>query len=74
MAKNNWIQGATNPSKHGALHRQLGLPLTQKIPITKLRKIVKTPIGKKVGKHKVTRLLKERANFALNTQKQRKRK
>jgi len=71
MQKKKWIQHASKPRKKGALHRQLGIPITQKIPIAKLRRIVKTPVGKKVGHHTVTRLLKQRSQFALNVQQRR---
>lgn len=66
-----WIQHATKKRTKGALHRQLGIPQDKKIPKKKLRKIVKTQIGKKVGKRTVTRKLKHRALFALNAQKRR---
>lgn len=74
MSKTKWIQTASKSLKKGALHRQLGIPVNSKIPPSKLRKIIKTPIGKKVGHHTVTHLLKSRALFALNAQKRRKRK
>lgn len=44
-AKENWIQGAI---KHkGALHRDLGVPQGQKIPVSKLKAAAKK--GGKVG-------------------------
>ena len=66
-----WIQKAVR--KEGALSRQLDIPVEEDIPITLLKKIVNTPIGKtirnptKKGKRriKVTRLLKKRAVLAL---------
>jgi hypothetical protein len=66
-----WIQAAMKGHKKGALHRQLGVPLDKTIPKKKLKKIVATPIGNKVGARKVTRLLKSRSLFALNAQKRR---
>lgn len=40
MAKKNWIAGAT---KHkGALHRNLGVPVGQKIPAAKMAKAAAT--------------------------------
>ena len=58
----------------GALHRQLEIPKTKRIPITLLEEIRTTPIGKRIrnptktGKRRitVTRLLKQRAVAALN--------
>ncbi len=59
--------------KKGSLSRMLGIPERKNIPLTLLRKIVKTDCGKtienptKSGKKtiKVTKLLKKRARFAL---------
>lgn len=59
--------------KKGSLSRMLGIPEKDNIPLTLLRKIVKTETGMiirnptKSGKRKikVTRLLKKRASFAL---------
>lgn len=59
--------------KKGSLSRMLGIPEKDNIPLTLLRKIVKTECGRtiknptKSGKRriKVTRLLKKRALFAL---------
>ncbi len=70
MAK-KWIQKASKSRRKGALHRQLGIPQDQKIPKSKLRKIVSTPIGRKACGKTVSRLLKRRALFALNVQKKR---
>jgi len=72
--KKKWIQKVVKPNERGLLHKQLGIPTKQRIPKTLVQKIVKTPIGRKIknptkkGKRiiKVTRLLKQRANFALN--------
>jgi hypothetical protein len=40
MAKGgkNWIKGAINPKNKGALHRELGVPMGEKIPAKKLEK------------------------------------
>jgi len=64
-----WIQKAKTGKRKGALHRQLGIPEGKKIPTMKLRKIEKAKLGTKVGKVKVTKLLKRRAVFALNVRK-----
>jgi len=72
--KEKWIQKVVKPNERGLLHKQLGISTKERIPKTLVQKIVKTPIGKKIqnptktGKRtiKVTRLLKQRANFALN--------
>ena len=69
-----WIQKACKPRKKGALHRQLGVSQKQRIPKTLLQKIKRTAIGTRIrnptktgkGYIRVTRLLKSRANFALN--------
>jgi len=74
-----WAREAFDPRKKGALSRQLGVPEKENIPITLKEKIVATPIGKRVhnptqtGKRvvKVTRLLKQRTNAALNMQRAR---
>ncbi|MCD6148585.1 hypothetical protein J7J18_04390 [bacterium] len=73
--KKMWIQEAVK--KKGALSRQLGIPEDDTIPVTLLRKIAKTPIGRTItnptskGKKriKVTRLLKKRAVLALTLKK-----
>jgi hypothetical protein len=70
-----WIQKAK--VKKGALHRQLGVPENEDIPISYLLGIERTQIGKKVTLVnmdmnkpnkivKVTPLLKHRVQFALN--------
>jgi len=68
-----WIQRASKRRRKGALHRQLGVPLSEKIPKLWLHRIKQLPKGKKItvkGKRvTVTRLLKQRAVFALNAQK-----
>lgn len=69
-----WIRKACKSRKKGALHRQLGVPQKQRIPKTLLEKIMRTDVGKRIrnptktgkGSIRVTRLLKQRANFALN--------
>ena len=71
-----WIQKL----KKGALHRQLGFPEDQKIPVGLLHKIDLANIGDKVaytvnGKKKiitVTELLKKRVRTALTLRKLRK--
>jgi hypothetical protein len=67
-----WIQAASSAHTKGALHRQLGYPVDQKIPKKVLHDIVGTEIGKHSHGRTVTPLLKKRANFALNVQKRRK--
>jgi len=70
MAK-KWMQRLR--LKKGALHKQLGIPSSQKIPVRLLEKIVHASIGDKItyrvgGKtvtKRVTALLKRRANLAL---------
>ena len=62
--QNRWIQGAH--IKHGALHRQLGYDPSRRIPLGLLREIKGSDIGTHVRGRKVTRLLKQRVNFALN--------
>lgn len=39
--KERWIQGALKRHKRGALHRQLGIPPRQRIPIAVLRRAAK---------------------------------
>ena len=63
----NWIQGAS--PKRGALHRQLGYSHTHPLPHGLLRDIENANIGTHIRGHKVTHLLKERVNFAINAQK-----
>jgi hypothetical protein len=59
-----WIQGAH--IKHGALHKQLGYSPDHHIPLGFLKEIAGKDIGGHVRGRKVTRLLKQRVNFALN--------
>ena len=44
---NDWIKNAVNPANRGALHRQLGVPMGQKIPVSKLKKAAQA--GGKLG-------------------------
>lgn len=53
--KRNWIQSALRKHKHGALHRQLGIPLDEKIPLDVLRWAARQP-----------GLMGRRARLALN--------
>jgi hypothetical protein len=74
VKQQKWIKGVVQPHEKGRFHRQLGIPVKQRIPKTLVKKLVRTPIGNtvrnptKTGKRriKVTRLVKQRANFALN--------
>ncbi|MCX6693095.1 MAG: hypothetical protein NT074_00870 [Methanomicrobiales archaeon] len=60
--------------KKGALSRQLGIPEVENIPTPLLKKIMDAKLGStitnptKIGneRYHVTRLMKMRANFALN--------
>lgn len=64
-----WMQSAFG-TKEGALHKQLGVPLNQKIPKTLLRKLnnakqgstIKNPTKTGKKKIKVTHLVKQRIN------------
>ena len=49
-----WIQKAINPSKKGALHKALGVPVGQRIPMSKIKK----------AEHSKSPLLRKRANLA----------
>jgi hypothetical protein len=53
--KKRWIQRALHKHKKGALHRQLGIPEGESIPLPLLRDAAKAP-----------GLLGQRARFALN--------
>ena len=65
--KPKWIQQAvTNVTKKGALHRQLGYPQTDTLPLGLLKEIRDARPGNHVRGHTVTPLLKKRVNFALN--------
>jgi len=56
--KTRWIQRALRKHKKGALHRQLGIPEGEIIPLALLRDASKAP-----------GLLGQRARFALNLRK-----
>jgi hypothetical protein len=70
--KDKWIQKIK--FKKGTLSKQLGVPIEEKIPKTLLRKIIKAEPGDliknptKIGKRKlkVTKLMEQRSNLALN--------
>ncbi len=47
--RSRWIQNALSKHKKGALHRQLGIPLDEKIPIALLREAAKEPNGSEIG-------------------------
>jgi hypothetical protein len=57
-SRKGWIQRALRKHKKGALHRQLGIPEGEKIPLLLLRDAAKAP-----------GLLGQRARFALNVRK-----
>jgi hypothetical protein len=59
--RKRWIQRALRKHKKGALHRQLGVPEGEVIPLSLLRDAAKAP-----------GLLGQRARFALNLRKVRK--
>jgi hypothetical protein len=77
MAK--WIQRVIG--KPGALHRQLEIPQSQRIPTTLLERIVAAQAGQRIrnpttvgrGLIPVTRLLEHRAILALNLRNMRRR-
>jgi hypothetical protein len=58
-----WIQRALHKHKKGALHRQLGIPEGEIIPLSLLRDAAKAP-----------GLLGQRARFAINVRKFRKKR
>ena len=64
FSKKGFIQGAH--IKKGALHRQLGYPEGEKIPLGLLREIKSANVGTHVRGRTVTPLLKKRVNFAIN--------
>jgi hypothetical protein len=75
MRKTNmWMQEAFKRAGKGVFHRQLGVPTSEKIPLTFLQAIVDTKIGMvahnptSVGHKmvKVTALMKKRAVALLN--------
>jgi hypothetical protein len=69
-----WIQKALRAHKKGSLHRQLGVPQSDNLPMMLLRRIASAPLGTRIrnptekGKRviTVTPLLKKRAVLALN--------
>lgn len=63
--KRYWVKDAFKYHKRGSLHRQLGIPQKEKIPVSTLKKIVGTKIGNKANGKTVTLLLKRRASLAL---------
>ena len=75
MRKTNmWMQDAFKNAGKGVFHRQLGVPTTEKIPMTFLQAIVDTKIGMMAHNPtstghkmvKVTPLMKKRAVALLN--------
>ncbi len=58
-----WIQGALRKHKRGALHKQLGIPVGEVIPIRRLESASKRP-----------GLLGKRARLAMNLRKIRRKK
>lgn len=48
-SKKRWIQRALKKHKKGALHRQLGIPEGEKIPLALLHEAAKEPNGTGVG-------------------------
>ena len=83
MAKHKvtfWAQKAMG-RKPGALHRQLGIPQEQKIPVTLMRRILAADTGDmvknptKVGRraYRVTTLMQRRVNPVLTMRECRKR-
>ncbi len=55
MKTKNWIQKAIPPSAKGALHKQLGVPVGEKIPEKKLNEAASGKLGP---------LAEKRANLA----------
>jgi hypothetical protein len=80
MNKNRWIQTALEGHKSGALHRQLGIPVNEKIPYGVLNMITKSKVGERIYINSygtisntpfvnVTKLMKKRAILAINLRK-----
>lgn len=71
----NWIQSALKKHKRGMLHKMLDVPKDINVPIHLLEEIRNREVGDfvwnyhNVYKIKITKLMKERANFALNMEK-----
>ena len=71
---NMWMQDAFKNAGKGVFHRQLGVPTSEKIPLTFLQAIVNTKIGMMAHNPtttghkmvKVTALMKKRAVALLN--------
>lgn len=59
--------------KKGTMHKALGIPMGEKIPVSTINSIVSKPIGETINfkgkKIKVTRALKLKGNFAKNARK-----
>jgi len=74
MKKEMWMQEAFKNAGKGVFHRQLGVPTSEKIPLTFLQAIVDTKIGMMAHNPtttgdkmvKVTPLMKKRAVALLN--------
>jgi hypothetical protein len=74
MGRKFWIQKAGDHKDKGSLHKQLEIPVKERIPKTLLKKIQAAETGDKIrnptraGKRSipVTTLLKRRTAFALN--------
>lgn len=74
MKKEMWMQDAFKRAGKGVFHRQLGVPTSEKIPLTFLQAIVDTKIGMYAHNPtttgdkmvKVTSLMKKRAVALLN--------
>jgi len=72
--KKKWIQDVVKSGEKGRFHKQLGINPKKRIPKTLVQKIMVSEIGDTIinptetgkKKLKVTKLLKQRANFALN--------
>jgi hypothetical protein len=81
MKKKKWIQQAMKGKKKGALSRQLGIPEEKNIPTSLLIHIKNSNVGDKLyirnysydtkekGYITITKLLKQRAQFAYNIRK-----
>jgi hypothetical protein len=60
-----WIQRAVRLQTRGALHRALGVPLGERIPLAMLREAAEHPERFRET-HAAQALLRRRARFALN--------
>lgn len=54
-----WIQDALKYHKKGALHRQLGVPLGEKIPVARLRAAAKGGLTKKARRARLALTLRK---------------